>query len=106
MAHAPHEHIARAWRWGSRYGSPRRRLFSEGAANVALALFAFTPSLIANFSVTTTDGIGALFVFLTACQIVLWRRNPSRTQTVLMGLGARGTCCWRSSTRRQRCCWR
>ncbi len=63
-----------------------RRLFSEGAANIALALFAFTPSLIANFSVTTTDGIGALFVFLTACQVVLWRRNPNRTQTVLMGL--------------------
>jgi hypothetical protein len=63
-----------------------RRLFSEGAANVALALFAFTPSLIANFSVTTTDGIGALFVFLTACQVVLWRRNPGRKQTVLMGL--------------------
>lgn len=63
-----------------------RRLFSEGAANVALALFAFTPSLIANFSVTTTDGIGALFVFLAACQLVLWRRNPGRKQTVLMGL--------------------
>lgn len=63
-----------------------RRLFSAGAANVALALFAFTPSLIANFSVTTTDGIGALFVFLTACQVTLWRRNPSRKQTVLMGL--------------------
>jgi hypothetical protein len=63
-----------------------RRLFSAGAANVALALFAFTPSLIANFSVTTTDGIGALFVFLTACQVVLWRRNPSRGQTALLGL--------------------
>ena len=54
-----------------------RRLFSEGAANVALALFAFTPSLIANFSVTTTDGIGALFVFLTAYQLVRWRRTPA-----------------------------
>ncbi len=63
-----------------------RRLFSEGAANVALALFAFTPSLIAHFSVTTTDGIGALFVFLTANQLVMWRRNPSRMRTVLMGL--------------------
>ncbi len=63
-----------------------RRLFSEGAANVALALFAFTPSLIAHFSVTTTDGIGALFVFLAACQVVLWRRNPSRGQTVLLGV--------------------
>ncbi len=66
-----------------------RRLFSEGAANVALALFAFTPSLIANFSVTTTDGIGALFVFLTACQVVLWRRNPNPKQTVLTWTGAR-----------------
>lgn len=63
-----------------------RRMFSEGAANVALALFVFTPSLIANFSVTTTDGIGALFVFLTACQVVLWRRNPNPKQTALLGL--------------------
>ncbi len=63
-----------------------KSLFSEGAANVALALFAFTPSLIANFSVATTDGIGALFVFLTAWQLVRWRKNPSRKQTVLMGL--------------------
>ncbi len=63
-----------------------RRIFSEGAANVALALFAFTPSLIANFSVTTTDGIGALFVLLTAFQLLLWRRNPGRKQTVIMGL--------------------
>ncbi len=63
-----------------------RRLFSPGAANVALALFAFTPSLIAHFSVVTTDGIGALFVFLTAWQLVRWRNNRSRTQTVLMGL--------------------
>ena len=63
-----------------------RRLFSEGAANVALALFAFTPSLIAHFSVVTTDGVGALFVFLTAFQIVRWRRNPSVAQTALMGL--------------------
>ena len=63
-----------------------RRLFSEGAANVALALFAFTPSLIAHFSLATTDGIGALFIFLTAWQLVRWRRNPGRRQTLLMGL--------------------
>jgi 4-amino-4-deoxy-L-arabinose transferase-like glycosyltransferase len=63
-----------------------RRLFSEGAANVALALFAFTPSLIANFSVTTTDGIGALFVFVAAWQIVLWRNDPSRARTLVTGL--------------------
>ena len=63
-----------------------RRLFSVGAANVALALFAFTPSMVANFSVATPDGIGALFVFLTANQVVLWRRNPNRAQTAVMGL--------------------
>jgi hypothetical protein len=63
-----------------------RRLFSEGAANVALALFAFTPSLIAHFSVVTTDGVGTLFIFLTAFQLVRWRHRPNWPQTVLMGL--------------------
>ncbi len=63
-----------------------RDLFSEAAANVALALFAFTPSIIAHFSVVTTDGIGALFVFLAAWQLVRWRRDQGRAQTVLMGL--------------------
>lgn len=63
-----------------------RRLFSEGAANVALALFVFTPSLIAHYSVATTDGIGTLFIFLAAFQLVRWRHSPSWPQTVLMGL--------------------
>ncbi len=63
-----------------------RRIFSEGAANLALALFAFTPSLLAHFSLATTDGMGALFVFLAAIQIVRWRHNPNLLQTVLMGL--------------------
>src|SRR5271165_1773813 len=63
-----------------------RRLFSEGSANVALALFAFTPSLIAHFSLSTTDGAGTLFIFLVAFQLVRWRRHPSRGQTALVGL--------------------
>ncbi len=63
-----------------------RRLFSEGAANVALALFTFTPSLIANFSVVTTDGIGALFIFLVAYQLIRWRHKPNWLQTVILGL--------------------
>lgn len=63
-----------------------RRIFSEGAANVALALFAFTPSLIAHFSVATTDGIGALFIFLVAVQLVRWRHRGTAAQTTLMGL--------------------
>jgi len=62
-----------------------RRLWSESAAAFALALFAFSPALIAHFSVVGTDGIGALSIFATAWQLVRWRRNPSRAQTVLLG---------------------
>ena len=67
-----------------------RRLFSEGAANVALALFAFTPSLIAHYSVATTDGIGTLFIFLVAFQLIRWRHKPNWTQTILLGLSLGG----------------
>jgi len=67
-----------------------RRLFSEGSANVALALFTFTPSLIANFSVATTDGIGTLFIFLVAWQLVRWRHEPNWFQTALLGLALGG----------------
>lgn len=67
-----------------------RRIFSEGAANLALALFAFTPSLLAHFSLATTDGIGALFVFLVAVQFVRWRHRASILQTLLMGLALAG----------------
>ena len=67
-----------------------RRLFSEGAANVALALFAFTPSLIAHYSVATTDGIGTLFIFLVAFQLVRWRHKPNWLQTILLGLALGG----------------
>ncbi len=63
-----------------------RRLWSEGAANLALALFAFSPSLIAHFSLATTDGGGVLMVFATALQLIRWRENPSRRQTLLLGL--------------------
>jgi hypothetical protein len=63
-----------------------RRLFSEAAANLALALFAFSPPLIAHFSVITTDGMGTLTTFLTAVQLARWRREPSRPQTLLLGL--------------------
>jgi 4-amino-4-deoxy-L-arabinose transferase-like glycosyltransferase len=67
-----------------------RRLFSEGAANVALALFVFTPSLIAHYSVATTDGIGTLFVFLAAYQLVRWRHQPNWLETVLLGIALGG----------------
>lgn len=66
--------------------SMAQRLFSVGAANVALALFAFSPSLIAHFSLITTDGICTLMVFSAAFQLLSWRSNPSQLQTILLGI--------------------
>jgi 4-amino-4-deoxy-L-arabinose transferase-like glycosyltransferase len=63
-----------------------RNIFSEGAANLVLALFAFSPSLIAHFSQVTTDGVATLTVFLTAMQLLRWRKNPSRWQALLLGV--------------------
>ena len=63
-----------------------KRLFSEGAANFALALFAFSPSLIANFSITCNDGAVALITFATAMQVVYWRRTQSWGRTVALAL--------------------
>lgn len=67
-----------------------RRLFSEGAANFALALFAFCPSLIANFSIDCNDGAVALVAFATTMQIVHWRKQPTwgRTMALALILGA------------------
>jgi 4-amino-4-deoxy-L-arabinose transferase-like glycosyltransferase len=63
-----------------------RRVFSEGAANFVLALFAFSPSLIAHFSLVTTDSVATLMVCLTAVQLFRWRTSPTWTQTSLLGL--------------------
>ncbi len=63
-----------------------RAAFSVGAANLALALFALSPSMIANFSMVTTDGVAAVFVFATAVYLVRWKRNPSIGRTVMLGV--------------------
>jgi hypothetical protein len=63
-----------------------RRLFSEGAANFALAFLAFSPSLIANFSITCNDGAVALITFVTAMQVLYWRRTQSWGRTIALGL--------------------
>jgi hypothetical protein len=62
------------------------RMFSRGAANTALAMFAFSPSLIAHFSVATTDGAAALLIFSTAWLLVQWRRTPNWRNTILLGV--------------------
>jgi 4-amino-4-deoxy-L-arabinose transferase-like glycosyltransferase len=66
------------------------RLFSRGSANFVLALFAFSPSLIAHFSIASTDGAATLFVFAVAWGLIGWRHHPSWIRTVwfsfLLGL--------------------
>lgn len=62
------------------------RVFSEGAANFALALFVFSPAMIAHFSLATTDGAATLFIFAAAVGVARWRETPTAGQTVLLGL--------------------
>jgi 4-amino-4-deoxy-L-arabinose transferase-like glycosyltransferase len=62
------------------------RLFSRTAANFALALFAFSPSLIAHFSIAATDGAATLFIFATAWALVRWRQKPTWGRTLGFGL--------------------
>jgi len=52
------------------------RMFSAAAANFSLALFAFSPSLIAHFSVVTTDGAATLLIFASAILIVRCKQRP------------------------------
>jgi dolichyl-phosphate-mannose-protein mannosyltransferase len=66
--------------------STARRIFSEGAANFALALFVFSPALVAHFSVVTTDGAATLFIFATAACLVTWRQKPDGFRTVAIGV--------------------
>ena len=63
-----------------------REWLSESAANFALALFAFSPALIAHFSLATMDGAATLTIFLAVLQLARWRQNPSTRQTVLLGI--------------------
>jgi len=62
------------------------RLFSRTAANFALALFAFSPSLIAHFSIAATDGAATLFIFAMAWALVRWRRQTTWQRTFGLGL--------------------
>jgi hypothetical protein len=62
------------------------RLFSRTAANFALALFAFSPALIAHFSIAATDGAATLFIFTTAWALVRWRQFATWRSTCGMGL--------------------
>ena len=62
------------------------RLFSATTATFALALFAFSPALIAHFSVATTDGAATLFIFAAAWSLVRWRRRPTWARTLSLGL--------------------
>ena len=61
------------------------KMFSMAAANFSLALFAFSPSLIAHFSVVTTDGAATLWIFAAAVQIVRWQETPTWRNALASG---------------------
>jgi len=64
-----------------------RSLYSVSAANFVLALFSFSPALIAHFSLAaTSDGVVTLMLFATVFQLYRWYRDRSWPQTVLLGL--------------------
>jgi Dolichyl-phosphate-mannose-protein mannosyltransferase len=63
-----------------------RRLFSEGAANFALALYALSPSLIANFSIACNDGVLALVAFGSALMLAHWRKKQTWNRTIALAL--------------------
>ena len=63
-----------------------RRMFSEGAANFELALYAFSPALIGNFSISCNDGATALITFAVAMQLVYWHHTQSWGRAVGLGL--------------------
>jgi 4-amino-4-deoxy-L-arabinose transferase-like glycosyltransferase len=63
-----------------------RRMFSEGAAKFTLALYAFSPALIANFSISCNDGATALITFAVAMQLVYWRRTHSWGRAIGLAL--------------------
>jgi hypothetical protein len=63
-----------------------RRMFSAPAGLLALFLFVFSPSLIAHFSLATTDGVATLFVFVTAISLWRWRRHQAWVTTVGFGV--------------------
>jgi hypothetical protein len=62
------------------------KLFSDAAANFVLALFAFSPSLIAHFSLVTTDGAATLLIFATAVQVARWKQVPSWRNALTSGV--------------------
>ncbi len=63
-----------------------RAWLSESAANFALALFAFSPALIAHFSLATMDGAATLTIFLVVVQLARWRKHPTKWQTVALAI--------------------
>jgi Dolichyl-phosphate-mannose-protein mannosyltransferase len=62
------------------------KLFSDAAANFVLALFAFSPPLIAHFSLVTTDGAATLLIFATAVQVARWKQVPSWRNALISGV--------------------
>jgi len=62
------------------------QLFSPSAVNFVLALFAFSPALIAHFSLATTDGAAVLLIFAAAWGVTRQSDAPTWLRTILIGV--------------------
>jgi len=63
-----------------------KRLISRAAANLGLALLVFSPSVIAHFSLATTDGAATLATFAVASYLIYWKTHPTIRSTICFGL--------------------
>ena len=81
-----------------------RRLFSEGAANVALALFAFTPSLIAHYSSPPPTASARSSSFSSLFNSSAGGTNPTGRRPCSWDSRS-ADCCWPSSTRLRWSSW-
>jgi 4-amino-4-deoxy-L-arabinose transferase-like glycosyltransferase len=68
--------------------SAARRMFSAGAAFVALALLVFDPNFLAHGALVTTDVASACTLFAAVYAFYRWRMEPSRKRLLLVGLCA------------------
>lgn len=66
--------------------SAARRMFSNAAALIALALFVFDPNFLAHGALVTTDVPSAFALFATVYAFYRWRMAPTRKRLVLVGL--------------------
>ncbi len=63
-----------------------RRLYGEMCALFSLFLYSFSPNILANTRLATTDMLATCFIFLSAYAFWLFMRSPVLKNVILTGL--------------------